>query len=292
MCPVKNIINATQQELYENLYNLLDKLIQDHRTTLIFTNTRSATERVVHHLKTKFPKKYTEEIGAHHGSLSRQHRLNIEERLRKGELRCVVSSTSLELGIDIGYIDLVLLLGSPKSVARALQRVGRSGHKLHDKIKGRFIVLDRDDLVECAVMLKNALEGEIDNIDVPQNCLDVLAQHIYGLAIEDKQHSETLFSLVKRSYCFKDLSRDDFYSVIKYLAGEYVSLEQRNVYAKIWYDSETKMLGKRGKLARVLYSTNIGTIPDESYLQVKYRTLLHQILRLNQMLLGCLLKQF
>lgn len=287
LSPVNNIISASQEELHEGLYELLDDLLQKHRTTLIFTNTRSATERVVHHLKTKFPEKYAENpilgeaqngctseepklrIGAHHSSLSKEHRLDIEQKLRGGELKAVVCSTSLELGIDIGYIDLVVLLGSPKSVARALQRVGRSGHRLHDKIKGRFIVMDRDDLVECAVMLKNAVEQKIDTITIPTNALDVLSQHIYGIAIEGKQHLETLFSLIKRSYCYHDLSRDDFMSVIKYLAGEYVSLEDRNVYAKIWHNKETNEIGKRGGMARAIYSTNIGTIPDESFLTVK-----------------------
>ncbi len=270
LCPVPNIIAAKQQELHDSLYELLDKLIQGHKTTLIFTNTRSATERVVHHLKTKYPKKYTEDIGAHHSSLSREHRHQLEDRLRKGELKVVVCSTSLELGIDIGYIDLVILLGSPKSTARALQRCGRSGHQLHDKIKGRFIVMDRDDLLECAVMLKNAMENKIDTIYIPQNCLDVIVQHIYGLAIESKQHAENVFDLIKRSYCYKDLSWEKFESVLKYLAGEYVSLEERHVYAKIWYDEKTKMLGRRSKIARVIYSTNIGTIPEESYLEVKH----------------------
>jgi ATP-dependent Lhr-like helicase len=269
--PVKNIIEATEEELHTNLYNLLDNLISTHRTTLIFTNTRSATERIVHHLKTKFPQKYIENIDAHHGSLSRRHRFNVEEKLRNGKLKCVVSSTSLELGIDIGYIDLVLLIGSPKSVARALQRCGRAGHKLHDKIKGRFIVLDRDDLLECSVMLKNAIEGKIDRIDIPKNCLDVLAQHIYGEAITERQNTEELFSLIKKAYPYKDLKKEDYEEILDYLAGEYITLEKRHVYAKIWYDKETKTISKRGKLSRLIYSTNIGTIPDESQLIVKVK---------------------
>jgi len=269
MSPVPNIIDATQKDLHENLYNQLDQLIQAHKTTLIFTNTRAATERVVHHLKTKFPKNYTENIGAHHGSLSKEHRLDVEERLRKGELKAVVSSTSLELGIDIGFIDLVILLGSPKSVARALQRVGRSGHRLHDEVKGRIIVLDRDDMVECALILKNAVEGKIDRAFIPKNCLDVLAQHLYGIAIEEKQHVDNVLSLVRRSYCYKNLTEEDFGNVLKYLSGAYPGLEDQRVYAKIWHDKETRMLGRRGKMARVLYATNIGTIPDETHIRVK-----------------------
>lgn len=279
LSPVENLIKTTHEEMHKRMYELIDRLIQDHRTTLIFTNTRSATERVVHHLKEKFPKNYTKTIededefesyiGAHHGSLSRELRLNIENRLKEGKIKCVVSSTSLELGIDIGYIDLVILLGSPKSVARALQRIGRSGHKLHDKAKGRIIVLDRDDLVECSVLLKAALDKKIDKISIPHNCLDVLAQQIYGIAIEESRPLEEVYNIVKSSYCYMDLKRKDFDDVIDYLAGEYTKLEDRNVYAKIWYDKETGMIGKRGRLARVIYMTNIGTIPSETKVRVK-----------------------
>ncbi len=251
------------------MYDLLDQLIQQHKTTLIFTNTRSATERVVHHLKERFPQKYTENIGAHHGSLSKSHRLNIENGLREGKLKCIVCSTSLELGIDIGYIDLVICLGSPKSVARFLQRAGRSGHKLHDIIKARFIVLDRDDLVECSVLLKNALEKKVDKIHIPKNCLDVLAQQIYGIAITEMINIDSLFRLIQKSYCYSDLSKSDFMDVIDYLSGKYISLEDRYIYAKIWFDQETRMIGKKGKLARVIYMTNIGTIPEESFVTVK-----------------------
>ncbi len=178
-------------------------------------------------------------------------------------------STSLELGIDIGYIDLVILLGSPKSVARSSQRIGRSGHALHDTIKGRFIVLDRDDLIECSVITKNVLERKIDRIHIPTNCLDVLAQIIYGIAISDQIHINDLFKMIKKSYCYSKLSKEDFLEVIKYLAGFHTSLEDRHVYAKIWYDEENGMIGKKGKLARVIYMTNIGTIPDETFVNVK-----------------------
>jgi ATP-dependent Lhr-like helicase len=270
LTPVPNLMDTTQEELSGGLYKMMHELITEHKTTLIFTNTRSATERVVHNLKQKYPEFYTEElIGAHHSSLSREHRLDIENRLKDGKLRCVVSSTSLELGIDIGYIDLVILLGSPKSVARALQRVGRSGHKLHETAKGRIIVMDRDDLVECSVLLKNAVDGVIDRIHVPRNCLDVLSQQLYGIAIEEQQHVDNVYHMVKRSYCYHDLEREDYDSVINYLAGEYAELEERNVYAKIWVSEDRKTMGRKGKMARVLYSTNIGTIPDEAYVDVK-----------------------
>ncbi|MCX8147215.1 MAG: ATP-dependent helicase [Candidatus Woesearchaeota archaeon] len=269
VCPVSDLIDTSFEYMHNEMYRLIDGLVQEHKTTLIFTNTRSATERVVHHLKEKFPRNYTENIGAHHGSLSRDLRFDIEEKLRQGKLKVVVSSTSLELGIDIGYIDLVILLGSPKSVARALQRIGRSGHRLHETTKGRIIVLDRDDLVECSVLLKAAIEKKIDKIHIPTNSLDVLTQHVHGIALNEPIHIEELFNLVKGSYCYKNLEKKDFKEVIEYLAGKFISLEDRNIYAKIWYDEKTGMIGKKGKMSRVIYMTNIGTIPDEASIKVK-----------------------
>ncbi len=269
LSPVPDLIETSHHDLHQKMYELMDKLIQDHKTTLVFTNTRAATERVVDNLKDKYPQKYKDNIGAHHGSLSKTLRLSIENKLRNGELKAVVCSTSLELGIDIGYIDLVILLGSPKSVARALQRIGRSGHKLHDTTKGRIIVLDRDDLVECSVLLKSAVEKKMDKLHIPTNCLDVMSQHIYGIAIAGQIHIDTLFKLIKKSYCYHKLPRKDFMQIIDYLAGEYVSLEERHVYAKIWYDKDTGMIGRKGRMARVIYMTNIGTIPDETRVLVK-----------------------
>ncbi|MBI2660036.1 ATP-dependent helicase [Candidatus Woesearchaeota archaeon] len=269
LSPVADLIDEEHAIMHNSMYSLIDDLIQDHRTTLIFTNTRSATERVVHHLKEKFPRKYAENIGAHHGSLSKALRHNIENRLRKGELKVIVSSTSLELGIDIGYIDLVICLGSPKSVARFLQRAGRSGHKLHDTVKARIIVLDRDDLVECAVLLKSAIEKKIDKIHIPKNCLDVLAQQLHGMSIEQRWKTKELFDLVRQSYCYRELEWKDFIEVVDYLSGRYISLEDRHIYAKIWHDEETGEIGRKGKMSRVIYMTNIGTIPEESFITVK-----------------------
>ncbi|MDO8643260.1 MAG: ATP-dependent helicase [Candidatus Woesearchaeota archaeon] len=268
--PVDDLIDTSHALMQVELYKTLHELIQQHRTTLVFTNTRSATERVVHTLKEFFPKDYDEKnIGAHHGSLSKPHRFELEENLRQGKLKCVVCSTSLELGIDIGYIDLVLLLGSPKSVARALQRIGRSGHQLHATTKGRIVVLNRDDLVECSVLLKSALEKKIDRIHIPENCLDVLVQHIHGLALEDVMSVDDAYRLVTQAYCFRTLQKADFMQIVEYLAGRFISLEDRHVYAKIWHDEATGMMGKRGKLSRVIHMTNIGTIPDQSGIKVK-----------------------
>lgn len=270
VCPVSDIVIADSEDTRIAMYDMVDNLIQENKTTLIFTNTRSGTERYVHNLKEMFPGHYNDgNIMAHHSSLSKEVRLETEEKLKKGELKCVISSTSLELGIDIGYIDMVILINSPKSVARALQRIGRSGHKIHEKSKGKIIVTDRDDLVECSVLLKNAKEGKIDKIKIPTNCLDVLAQHIYGMSIENKWDIDYAYDVIRKSYCYKDLSREEYEDVLSYLAGEYVELEERYVYAKIWVDYKENQFGKRGKLARMLYSTNIGTIPDSSGVAVK-----------------------
>ncbi len=267
LTPVEDLIEDTN--IMPNFYSLLDTLIKKHQTTLVFTNTRAGTERVVSHLKDKFPTEYGDDnIAAHHSSLSRDFRFDIEERLREGKLKVVVCSTSLELGIDIGFIDLVLMVGSPKSSSRALQRLGRAGHQLHEVAKGKFIVSDRDDLVECSVIQKEMIERKINEITFPRNCLDVLSQQIYGMAIYKIWDLEELFTLIKKSYCYSNLTRNDFLDVISYLSGEY-DLEKNFVYGKIWYDPITKQVGKRGKMARVVYLTNIGTIPDESFITVK-----------------------
>jgi len=265
--PGESILEAEGVESQRELYSLLDEIIEKSRTTLIFTNTRSATERIVHYLDLYFPKKYAGLIGAHHSSMSKDHRFMIEDKLRKGELKVVCTSTSLELGIDIGSIDIVVLLRSPKSVSRSLQRLGRSGHKLHENPRGKFIVLDRDDLVECGILMKNMIEKKIDKAQTPRNCLDVLAQQIYGMAISRVWDAEDMLKVIRKSYCYSDLSKKDFYDVVSYLAGDY-ALEHRHVYGKIWYDANEGKIGKKGKLARVIYMTNLGTIPDESFINV------------------------
>lgn len=265
--PSEDLIEIDAPHQQKRLYHILDDLIQEHRTTLIFTNTRNATEKIIHYLDMHFPGKYAGLIGAHHSSMSKDMRFSIEERLRKGELKVVVTSTSLELGIDIGTIDLVILLRSPKGVARALQRIGRAGHKLHENPKGRFLVMDRDDLVECGILMKNMREKKIDSVSIPKNALDVLSQHIFGMAITRVWKATEMLQVVRRSYPYRDLSKEAFFSIVSYLAGDY-ALEHRHVYAKIWYDPSTGEIGKRGKLARIIYMTNIGTIPEEGYIDV------------------------
>lgn len=269
--PVEDLIYTPADVVNEKIYGKIAELVKKHKTTLIFTNTRSATERVVFKLRKLIEKEKIldiDEIEAHHSSLSRDIRLEVEEKLKKGELRAVVSSTSLELGIDIGYIDLVVLLSSPKSSTRMLQRIGRSGHHVREVSKGRVIAVNRDDLVECVVLSKLASERKIDEIRIPKNPLDILSQHIVGLALEGNWNIEDAYRLIKRTYTFRDLSYEDYLSVVRYLAGKMGDFyEYQRVYSKIWLDEDRGVFGKK-KTTRMIYYLNLGIIPDESKVKV------------------------
>ncbi|MCD6563378.1 MAG: ATP-dependent helicase [Thermoproteales archaeon] len=265
--PIEDLIHTPTEITSQKMYEILFDIIKKHRTTLVFTNTRSGTERVVFHLKQLAKKSKgcikVDQIAAHHSSLSRNVRFEIEEKLKKGDLKAIVSSTSLELGIDIGYIDIVVQIGSPKSVTRCLQRIGRSGHQFHEKSKGILVCIDRDDLVEDAVMVKEAYKHHLDKIHIPKKPLDVLAQHIMGMSIEKKWDAKDAYRVIKRSYTFHNLTYSEFKNVLKYLSGSYSTLESYKVYGKIWFDKKEEQFGRRGKYARVIYTLNIGTIPDE-----------------------------
>lgn len=262
---VDELIYTPAGALSDALYSRLAELIRKHRTTLIFTNTRSGAERVAFNLKKRYPE-FEGLIEAHHSSLSREVRLDVEEKLKRGELKAVVTSTSLELGIDIGTIDLVVLIGSPKSVNRALQRIGRAGHRLHEVSKGVILALDRDDLVEVTVLAHNARKRRLDRVRIPKNPLDVLVQHLLGMALNKVWEVEEAYRVVRRAYPYRDLPFEDFISVLKYLAGDYLGLEERKVYAKIWL--EDGRFGRRGKMTRAIYYMNTGTIPDEAKIRV------------------------
>lgn len=274
--PVGDLIRTDPSETRGRAYSMIHEMIEDHESTLIFTNTRAATERVVNTLKNQYPDHYEDNIGAHHSSMAREKRFEVEEALKKGELDVAVTSTSLELGIDIGYIDLVVQMGSPKGVSRGVQRIGRSGHKLGETAKGRMVTMDRDDALECTVLLRNAKEDNLDRIRIPRNCLDVLSQHIVGMACNRKWSVDEAFDVIRRSYTFTGVERDDYREVLKYLAGEYADLEDQHVYGKIWLGEDNdnpdqEAFGRRGKMTRVIYMTNIGTIPDESSYKVLLR---------------------
>ncbi len=272
--PKVDLIHDPADKINEEIYKTLAELIVQHRTTLIFTNTRSATERVAFKLKKLLADELgvlsPDQIEAHHSSLSREMRMEVEDKLKRGELRVVVSSTSLELGIDIGYIDLVILLSSPKSVSRLLQRIGRAGHHIRQVSKGRIVVVDRDDLVECTVLAKAAMDRFIDKVRIPMKPLDVLAQHIVAMSIERKWRVEEAYRVVKRAYPYRDLTLEEFKWLLEYLSGV-EGLEREKVYGKLWYDPVEGVFGRK-RAARMIYQLNAGTIPDESKILVITRS--------------------
>ncbi|MDI6640025.1 MAG: ATP-dependent helicase [Methanocellales archaeon] len=263
--PVKDLILMDSAEATASMYRCIKDLVDKHRSTLIFTNTRSGAERVSYHLSRLYAGEDVE-IGAHHGSLSRETRVGVEEGLKEGRMKAVACSSSLELGIDIGALDLCILVGSPKSITRLIQRVGRSGHEFLAKAKGRLIVLDRDDLVEGAVLARCALERKLDDVQIVGAALDVLAQHIVGMALEKKWGVKEAYDLVKGAYPYRNLSEENFRSILEYLSGS--ELEGRKVYPKIWYSPSEEVFGRRGRTVRGIYMTHVGTIPSETSIHV------------------------
>ncbi|MFB6154544.1 MAG: ATP-dependent helicase [Haloferacaceae archaeon] len=277
-CPTDDLVDTPRDVVQSRFYDRLHELVQSHTNTLVFTNTRSGAERTLHTLRERFPDAYGDEnSGCHHGSLSKERRQDVESRLKSGDLDVVTTSTSLELGIDMPHVDLVVQVGSPKSVAALLQRVGRAGHRLGQTVEGRVVALDRDELVECAVMLEKAESGFVDRVFVPENAADVAAQHVYGMAINGPRREETVVETLRRAYPYRNFSDGDVERLFRYLTADYEGLEDRDVYAKVWRDTNDPesgahhyeafpvgepLVGKRGRLARVIYMTNVGTIPD------------------------------
>lgn len=270
-CPRVDIIRDPAEVVNEAIYRELKNIVLKHRTTLVFTNTRSSTERVVFRLRKIFEREGivdADEVEAHHSSLSRDIRLNVEDKLKEGKLRAIVSSTSLELGIDVGYIDAVVLLSSPKSTTRLIQRVGRSGHSVSDVSKGYLLAVDRDDLVEVVVLAKLARERRLDKVKIPKKPLDVLAQHIVGMSLEKKWKLGDAYLVVRRAYNYHELKWEEFINVINYLAGKYEdTLSPTRTYSKIrYYEDEWSFGKKRG--VRMIYYLNVGVIPDEAKIRV------------------------
>ena len=240
--------------------------VSTERTTLVFTNTRGATERLAHRLRDRFD---DADIAAHHSSLAREERLDVEERLRAGALRAVVTSTSLELGIDIGTVDEVLLVGSPRDVTRALQRIGRSGHRIDRHPRGRFIGTGVDDLLECLVVADRCRAGELDPVRVPQAPLDVLAQQLVGMAAVARWHDDDAFAVVRRAAPYATLTRADFDAVLDYLSDASEAMEERRVYAKLVREAGT--FEARGRSVATIFYQNVGTIAGGASIRIKPR---------------------
>jgi ATP-dependent Lhr-like helicase len=252
---------VASNEMWAEIYDRIAALILEHRTTLVFVNTRRLAERVAHHLGERLGE---EAVLAHHGSLSRKLRLTAEERLKQGKLKAVVATASLELGIDIGTVDLVCQIGSPRSIAVALQRIGRSGHQVEHttKPKGRIFATTRDELIECAALVRSIRGGDLDRLMIPMTPLDVLAQQIVAMAASEDWNEEDLFRLVRRIYCYRDLTREDFDAVIDMLS-EGISTKRGRSGAFLHRDRVHGIVrGRRG--ARLAAITSGGAIPDNA----------------------------
>jgi ATP-dependent Lhr-like helicase len=244
-------------EVWDEIYDRLEALIGEHRTTLIFVNTRRLAERLARHLAERLGE---EAVTAHHGSLSREHRLKAEQALKAGHLRALVATASLELGIDIGHVDLVCQLGSPGSISAFIQRVGRAGHAVGETPKGRLFPLSRDDLVESVALLKAVQQGLLDTVQIPVAPLDVLAQQLVAEISAREWDAAELFDTVRQAWPYRNLERDDFDDVVAMLAGGYATRRGRRA-AFIHHDAVNGRLRAR-PAARLTALQNGGAIPD------------------------------
>jgi ATP-dependent Lhr-like helicase len=246
------------QSIWPSIYPEIVRLVREHRSTIVFVNNRRLAER----LALRINELAEEEIArAHHGSLAREQRVLVEEDLKAGRIPCLVATSSLELGIDMGAVDLVIQVESPKSVARGLQRIGRAGHELGATSKGRIFPKFRADLLESAVVAHAMRDGEIEETKIPRNPLDVLAQQIVAISADAEIAVDDLHALVTRAYPFKDLSRAQLENVLDMLAGRYPSDEFAELRPRIVWDRTGGTIRARDG-ARRLAVTNAGTIPD------------------------------
>jgi ATP-dependent Lhr-like helicase len=252
---------VASNEMWGEIYDRLGELILAHRTTLIFVNTRRLAERVSHHLAERLGESA---VLAHHGSLSRRLRLDAEQKLKNGELRAVVATASLELGIDIGSVELVCQIGSPRSIAVALQRIGRSGHRVDPNSipKGRLFATTRDELIECAALIHSIRSGSLDALEIPPWPLDVLAQQIVSAAACEPWSEDELYALICRAYPYRDLPRDQFDAVVEMLS-EGIATQRGRSGAFLHRDQINGIVrGRRG--ARLAAITSGGAIPENA----------------------------
>ncbi|MFO0869011.1 MAG: DEAD/DEAH box helicase [Pirellulales bacterium] len=254
--PASELAAVCSGEQWGEVYEQLTQLIQSHRSTLVFVNTRRMAERIAHRL--------TELLGAdavasHHGSLSRELRLDAEQRLKSGELRALVATASLEMGIDVGYIDLVCQIGSPRAISTFLQRVGRSGHSLRAIPQGRLFPLTRDELLECLALLRAVRQGVLDAVEIPVAPLDILAQQVIAAVACDEWTEDGLYDLVRRAWPYRDLPRDDFDAVLQMVSEGLTPRVKQGAF--IHRDRLAgKLRPRRG--ARLAALTSGGAIPE------------------------------
>jgi ATP-dependent helicase Lhr and Lhr-like helicase len=246
-------------EVWTQVYDRLAELIREHRTTIVFVNTRRLAERVARHISERVGE---EHVAAHHGSLAKERRFKAEQQLKRGELKALVATASLELGLDIGDVDLVCQIGSTRSINAFLQRVGRAGHAVGGTSKGRLFPLSRDELVECTALLDAVRRGELDRLSIPCNALDVLAQQITAEVAAREWPEDALFDLVRGAYPYRDLRREEFDDCVRMLAEGFSTRRGRHG-ALIHHDGVNKALRPR-KGARLTSITSGGTIPDNA----------------------------
>jgi ATP-dependent Lhr-like helicase len=252
----------------ERLVRELGGLIKRHATTLIFSNIRSGAEATTFWLRENFPE-LADKIECHHASLDRDVRREVEDRLKRGELRAVVCSTSLELGIDIGAVELVVMLSTPKGVSKALQRAGRAGHNIHAISRGVLMATNVSDLVEACATVLLARKRHLDEVRIPRAPLDVLAQHLVSMGCTGRWQRAEAFALVRRAYPFRELSHEEFDDVLDYLAGGGAALRRQysDVFGKIEL-TDDEFETRPGRVRRE-FLQNIGVIPNVGVVQVR-----------------------
>ncbi|HWY19981.1 MAG TPA: DEAD/DEAH box helicase [Candidatus Acidoferrum sp.] len=250
---------VASNEMWDEVYNRLVALAEQHRSTLVFVNTRRMAERVAHQLGERIGE---ENVAAHHGSLSRKLRLAAEKKLKEGQVRVLVATASLELGIDVGTVDLVVQINSPRAIAVTLQRVGRSGHWRGAVPKGRLFATTRDDLIECAALVRAIRQGDLDRLMIPESPLDVLAQQIVAACAAEEWSEDGMFTLVRRAYPYRNLTRATFDAILEMLS-EGIAAKRGRYGAYIHRDRVNgKLRARRG--ARLAAITSGGAIPDNS----------------------------
>ncbi len=261
--PSSELGPIASNEMWGEIYDRIAELAKQHRSTLIFVNTRRLAERVAHHLGERLGK---EAVAAHHGSLSRKLRLAAEKKLKAGELRALVATASLELGIDIGTVDLVCQIGSPRSIAVGLQRIGRAGHWRGAVPKGRIFATTRDDLVECAALVRAIRQRDLDALVLPEAPLDILAQQIVAMCAAEDWNEEELFQVIRRAFPYRNLARADFDEIVEMLS-EGVASRRGRYGAYLHRDRVNGCLrGRRG--SRLAAITSGGAIPENSLYSV------------------------
>jgi ATP-dependent Lhr-like helicase len=255
--PGQELGPVASNELWDETYDRIAQLVEQHRSTLVFVNTRRLAERVAFNLAQRLGE---DSVAAHHGSLARKLRLDAENKLKNGQVKVLVATASLELGIDVGYVDLACHIGSPRSVAVALQRFGRSGHWRGAVPKGRFFPTTRDELLECAALVRAIHQGELDRLMVPESPLDVLAQQIVAMCAADEWNEDELFAVITRAFSYRDLDRRDFDDLLAMLADG-IAAQRGRFGAYLYRDRVNKRLkARRG--SRMVAIMNGGAIPE------------------------------